>query len=70
MLAQSPAPKLWKKLYSYRSALAHGRSVDFKGDFAQLDSHAQVVEFLYDFTCSLVMYALQEPRLISDLREC
>jgi len=62
--------KVWKKLYSYRSSIAHGNTVSFKGEFAALKSHKIVVDFLSAFTRSLLLYALNEPQLFSDLKDC
>lgn len=61
---------LWKKLYAYRSKVAHGSSVDFKGKFQMLGSAEQALSFIRDSTAAIMRHALDEPELIVDLRAC
>ncbi len=62
--------KLWKKLYDFRSRLAHGGIVDFKGTFQVLKDSYLVQCYLEDFLNTLFRYALNEPQLCLDLKEC
>jgi hypothetical protein len=61
---------VWKLLYSVRSKIAHGESLDFEsGKYAALSSLARVVEYLEQATRKLTRYCLEEPLLISDLKK-
>jgi len=63
--------KIWTTLYNYRSAVAHGTSVDFKNrDFRILGSARQALDFIRDATVSVMRHTLDEPELVSDLRAC
>lgn len=62
--------KLWRLLYTYRSAIAHGQPVEFNGKLASLKSNQEVSEFLWAFTQKAILFALEEPQLIADLKEC
>lgn len=62
--------KLWKKLYDFRSKLAHGGKVDFRGTFQILTDAYTVQLFLEEFLRALLRFALVEPRLCMDLKEC
>lgn len=61
---------VWKKLYSYRSSIAHGNAVEFDGEFRVLRSNEVVANFLFSFTRNLLLQALSEPQLFYDLKEC
>lgn len=62
--------KVWSKMYSYRSNLAHGGSPDFNGDLQLLGSHQQVLTLVKETVKAIIRQALIEPRLLLDLREC
>lgn len=62
--------KVWKKLYAYRSAVAHGSAVDFASELKVLKDHNTVVEFLRDNVKELIKVALRSPEFVSDLRRC
>jgi len=62
--------RLWKKLYAYRSSLAHGNNVDFNQEFQVLKSHDSVISFLKENIKELLVLALKEPEFLSDLRRC
>jgi hypothetical protein len=69
------ASKVWDVLYSLRSAVAHGATVDFsqtrkKGGFKELHDFKMVVFFLEEFTRRLILQAVREPQLVLDLKEC
>ena len=61
---------LWTKIYAYRSAVAHGVPIDFKGKFQMLGSAKQALDFIRDSTAAIMRHALDEPELVSDLRAC
>jgi hypothetical protein len=61
---------LWKKLYGYRSCLAHGNVPDFKKEFQVLKDHSSVSAFLKENIKELILVALREPGFMSDLRNC
>lgn len=62
--------KVWGKLYSYRSKIAHGEAPDFTSDFKLLKSSANAINFLRESSKLLIICALNEPQLISDLKRC
>lgn len=61
---------VWKKLYEYRSRIAHGSKADFDGELQVLKSNDNIVQFLYSFTKAIWIHALENPRFIADLKEC
>jgi hypothetical protein len=61
---------VWKKLYDYRSDIAHGSKTDFNSGFSALKSNESVVQFLYSFTKVILLFALENPQFMSDLKEC
>jgi len=62
--------KIWKKLYSYRSAVAHGTQVNFEGDHQILKDRITVIKFLQDNIKELIILGLKEPEFLYDLRKC
>lgn len=62
--------KVWKKLYGYRSALAHGTSADFKTKFQILKDPATVLNFLKEATKLTLLFAMKEPEFLADLKKC
>ena len=63
--------KVWGALYEYRSKLAHGSEADFRsGRLKVLDSPRWSIEFLKEAAKLLIIQALREPQLISDLKSC
>ncbi len=63
--------KAWNALYAFRSLIAHGGETDFDGNTLRiLKSHDAVVGFLRHATKLLIRFALKEPRLVADLKEC
>ena len=65
-----PDKKLWKRLYYYRSKVAHGQEPSFTGDFSILGDHGTVHQFLFEKCQALLRYSIMEPQLVADLREC
>jgi hypothetical protein len=62
---------IWAKMYELRSLLAHGRTPDFSKDKLDcLKSFQVAFDLLRDVTRSVARYALEDPQLIADLREC
>ncbi|PZU96362.1 MAG: hypothetical protein DCE90_09920 [Pseudanabaena sp.] len=62
--------KIWKKLYSYRSAVAHGTPANFEGDHQILKDRVTVIKFLQDNIKELIILGLKEPEFLYDLRKC
>ncbi len=61
---------IWKCLYAYRSALAHGNAVNFNGQFSILKSQENVARFLASLTRRIMLFALDRPQLLSDIKQC
>jgi hypothetical protein len=64
----APDSTVWKKLYEYRSAIAHGGQADFMGRLQLLDSPTVVLEYLDETVRRLVRHALDEPDLVDALK--
>lgn len=68
--AMSPET-LWKKLYKFRSSLAHGGTPDFSSkDLKALQNRDAVNLFMRDTLKALIRGALKEPQLYEDLKNC
>jgi hypothetical protein len=68
-----PATKpetIWKKIYDYRSQIAHGSAADFSGKLSCLRGHEEATRFVAAATISAMRQCVEEPRLMLDLREC
>jgi hypothetical protein len=61
---------VWKKLYGYRSSIAHGSIANFNSDYQILRDHLTVVRFLRDNVKELIILALKDPEFMQDLRKC
>jgi len=61
---------LWKKLYDFRSKIAHGGKIDFNGSLQILTDAYEVQLFLEHFLKILLRGALNEPQLYTDLKAC
>jgi Apea-like HEPN len=61
---------IWKKLYTYRSSIAHGSEPDFTKDLSVLRDEATVRQFLKFVVKKLLQHSLVEPQLYTDLKEC
>lgn len=62
---------LWKKLYDYRSCIAHGSSASFStGGLAVLKDAEIANRFLKSALKLLLLQLLEEPALINDLKLC
>jgi hypothetical protein len=60
--------KIWKGLYSYRSALAHGSKPTFLREQAILKNAENALQFLTSATRRITRHALREPQLYADLK--
>jgi hypothetical protein len=73
---------VWKKLYAYRSDLAHGNIVDFSKDYKILDKYNNkghdiyknpsicINNFLEEVIKNTILIALDKPEFIFDLKQC
>jgi len=66
----SSEPKIWQKLYSYRSFLAHGNIPNFSKEFQILVDNSSILAFLKENIKEIFIIALNEPELITDLKRC
>jgi hypothetical protein len=67
----SPSHTIWTAMYYYRSKLAHGGNVDFTdGKLRVLGSHERALKLLIETVKATMRHALDDPRLLIDLREC
>ena len=62
--------EIWKVLYKYRSALAHGATPDFKKELALLSNPMLVQDLLINCIKKMLVQSLIEPQLVKDLKEC
>lgn len=63
--------KVIAKLYSYRSKIAHGATVNFEsGQLQSLKSHKDTQNFIKQLTKKIIIHALTEPQLVIDLQKC
>lgn len=60
----------WKKLYSYRSYIAHGRAPDFKNELSILKNSRNVAQFVKLITKTLLRHAINDPDFYIDLQKC
>jgi len=67
---QTPHEKVWNTLYDYRSSIAHGANIDFNSTFKILTSHANIQNFLRDNLKLLILYSLDDPDFLTDLKNC
>lgn len=61
---------VWKKLYAYRSALAHGTPADFKTKFQILKDPSNALNFLKEAAKLTLLFAMKEPEFLADLKKC
>jgi hypothetical protein len=66
----APPETIWKKMYAYRSAVAHGGAPDFAREFSLLANHEQALGLVRETTKGVITQAMREPQLVIDLREC
>ncbi|TXN35711.1 hypothetical protein FVB32_14150 [Flagellimonas hymeniacidonis] len=60
------------KIYNYRSSIAHGDILDFEKKLKVLEkvSYYDVLRFLRIILKQTVLFALQEPQMVTDLKSC
>jgi hypothetical protein len=61
---------IWKKMYDYRSILAHGDHATFDRDLSILGGDDQAMSLLEDTVKAVIRQVLIEPELLTDLRDC
>lgn len=61
---------IWKKLYAYRSCIAHGTQADFNKELSILKNGSTATKFLKLVVKTLLRHSLSEPQLYTDLKEC
>ena len=66
----TPETTIWKKIYAYRSDIAHGNSSNFSKELSVLKDSDNVQKFLKLIIKKLLRHALTEPQLYVDLKEC
>ena len=63
--------KLWNALYEYRSLIVHGGIISFQeGTLSSLKDADSVQKFLREFAKRLLLLALADPELVTDLQKC
>jgi hypothetical protein len=69
--AGTSSDAIWKKMYHYRSILAHGDAPDFSsGELKALGSHGNAMALLKSTVKATARLALIEPQLLADLKNC
>ncbi len=61
---------IWKKLYAYRSSIAHGGQANFAKELSVLKDDSTARKFLKLVVKMLLRHSLAEPQLYADLKEC
>lgn len=57
-------------MYTYRSLVAHGGTTRFTGELRALGNHENALKLVKETVKSVLRYALDDPQLLLDLREC
>jgi hypothetical protein len=70
LFAGEAAPdKVWKALYAYRSAMAHGREAEIRMSGHRVPKNSEAAfDFLEDAVKRVIRHAIQDPELYRDLR--
>ena len=66
----TPESTVWKKLYAYRSNIAHGGQPDFAKELLVLKDDFTAKKFLKLVVKMLLRHSIIEPQLYTDLKEC
>jgi hypothetical protein len=67
----APPDRIWEKMYAYRSILAHGEKPDFeRGNLQTLGGSAQALSLVKETVKSIARFALVDPQLLQDLKDC
>jgi hypothetical protein len=65
------ARKVWKKLYGIRSTIAHGGLVDIRpGALKELRDIETIFKFVRVALKQLLIYAIEDPQFVFDLKAC
>ena len=62
--------KLWSKMYSYRSAIAHGAKPDFSSKLSLLNNAKSANGLIKAAVVGSIRHCLIEPQLLADLHNC
>ena len=62
--------KIWKRLYAYRSAIAHDPLVEVDSEFKELGNQANIRSFLNEVVKLLLLFGLKDPEFLADLKNC
>lgn len=61
---------IWKKLYAYRSDIAHGNVIDFDSKFEHLISKKNINKFLIENIKNILLLSIYNTDFINDLKKC
>lgn len=67
---EHPHPTIWKKLYQFRSQLAHTSVASLPKELAILKSRDAICYFVEAKTKELIRFALKNPKLLFDIKAC
>lgn len=67
---EMPPQTIWKKIYAYRSRIAHGGRPDFKKEFSVLRDPETTLMFIEAALASLMRELFEEPELVLNLHDC
>jgi hypothetical protein len=67
---QATPDAIWKKMYHYRSDIAHGAEPDFKSSLSLLGNNGRALKLLKDTVKAVLRQTIVEPQLMLDLRNC
>jgi hypothetical protein len=67
---QIPINTIVKKLYEFRSTIAHGDVPDFENKFQALSDNETARSLLYDITKKCLLFSIDNSQLIMNLRKC
>jgi len=62
--------KAWKKLYQFRSQLAHTSSSPLSAELVTLISKEIILSFVDSKTKELIRFAISQPKILHHLKEC
>jgi hypothetical protein len=66
--AGASSDQIWKKLYKYRSCIAHGEEPDFGSKLRVLRDQETANHFLTNVTRRLIRFSLDDPGLFEGLK--
>lgn len=62
--------RIWKRLYAYRSAIAHDPLVEVDTEFKELGGQTKIRSFLSEVVKLLLLFGLEDPEFLADLKNC